>query len=168
MIGCRAARLDLAWVAPFAARRWKLFIPIGVALAALAYVVYESARGVPLSSGLGIYRQVSSANYQFVPALRWIVYHLAGQVADRQRQRGVDHGGALLSESLQRQLQNLLSMQYSTAALRLLAIEDVLTGPAHLHRDLLTKMKQLRELPALEVTVRPRPGRGRTSPGSPS
>jgi hypothetical protein len=49
----------------------------GIALAALAYVVYESARGVPLSSGLGIYRQVSSANYQFVPALRWIVYHFA-------------------------------------------------------------------------------------------
>jgi galactofuranosylgalactofuranosylrhamnosyl-N-acetylglucosaminyl-diphospho-decaprenol beta-1,5/1,6-galactofuranosyltransferase len=39
-------------------------------------------------------------------------------------------------------------MQYSTVALRLLAIEDVLTGPAHLHRDLLTKMKQLRELRA--------------------
>jgi galactofuranosylgalactofuranosylrhamnosyl-N-acetylglucosaminyl-diphospho-decaprenol beta-1,5/1,6-galactofuranosyltransferase len=36
--------------------------------------------------------------------------------------------------------------QYSTVALRLLAIEDVLTGPAHLHRDLLAKMKQLREL----------------------
>jgi galactofuranosylgalactofuranosylrhamnosyl-N-acetylglucosaminyl-diphospho-decaprenol beta-1,5/1,6-galactofuranosyltransferase len=39
-------------------------------------------------------------------------------------------------------------MQYSTAALRLLAIEDVLTGPAHLHRDLPVKMRQLRELRA--------------------
>ena len=48
--------------------------------------------------------------------------------------------------ALERQLQNLLSMQYSTAALRLLAIEDVLTGPAHLHRDLPTKMAELREL----------------------
>ena len=38
-------------------------------------------------------------------------------------------GGALISESAERQLQNLLSMQYSTAALRMLAIEDVLSGP---------------------------------------
>jgi galactofuranosylgalactofuranosylrhamnosyl-N-acetylglucosaminyl-diphospho-decaprenol beta-1,5/1,6-galactofuranosyltransferase len=37
-------------------------------------------------------------------------------------------------------------MQYSTAALRLLAIEDVLSGPEHLHRDLGTKMAALREL----------------------
>ena len=54
----------------------------------------------------------------------------------------------MINESLERQLQNLLSMQYSTAALRLLAIEDVLSGPAHLHRDIGTKMKQLRELRA--------------------
>jgi galactofuranosylgalactofuranosylrhamnosyl-N-acetylglucosaminyl-diphospho-decaprenol beta-1,5/1,6-galactofuranosyltransferase len=39
-------------------------------------------------------------------------------------------------------------MQYSTVALRLLAIEDVLTGPAHLHREIGTKMKQLQELRA--------------------
>jgi galactofuranosylgalactofuranosylrhamnosyl-N-acetylglucosaminyl-diphospho-decaprenol beta-1,5/1,6-galactofuranosyltransferase len=37
-------------------------------------------------------------------------------------------------------------MQYSTVALRLLAIEDALAGPAHLHRDLPAKLKQLREL----------------------
>jgi len=37
-------------------------------------------------------------------------------------------------------------MQYSTAALRLLAIEDVLSGPDHMHRDLGTKMAALREL----------------------
>ena len=49
-------------------------------------------------------------------------------------------------ESGERQLQHLLSMQYSTAALRLLAIEDILTGPEHLHRDLPIKMAQLREL----------------------
>ena len=56
--------------------------------------------------------------------------------------------GRGLAECLERQLQNLLSMQYSTAALRLLAMEDVLTGPEHLHRDMATKMKQLRELRA--------------------
>ena len=36
-------------------------------------------------------------------------------------------------------------MQYSTAALRLLAIEDVLTGPDHLHREIGTKLKELRD-----------------------
>jgi galactofuranosylgalactofuranosylrhamnosyl-N-acetylglucosaminyl-diphospho-decaprenol beta-1,5/1,6-galactofuranosyltransferase len=82
-------------------------------------------------------------------ALDWqAYYHLRNRIVTALLHSPADHGGALLSESLQRQLQNLLSMQYSTAALRLLAIEDVLTGPAHLHRDLLTKMRQLRELRA--------------------
>ncbi len=56
------------------------------------------------------------------------------------------HGGRVVAESAERQLQNLLSMQYSTAALRLLAIEDVLAGPQALHGDLRTKMTQLREV----------------------
>jgi galactofuranosylgalactofuranosylrhamnosyl-N-acetylglucosaminyl-diphospho-decaprenol beta-1,5/1,6-galactofuranosyltransferase len=82
-------------------------------------------------------------------ALDWqAYYHLRNRIVTALLHSPADHGGALLPESLQRQLQNLLSMQYSTAALRLLAIEDVLTGPAHLHRDLLTKMRQLRELRA--------------------
>ncbi|HEV2377941.1 MAG TPA: glycosyltransferase [Streptosporangiaceae bacterium] len=55
------------------------------------------------------------------------------------------HGGRLLTESAERQLQNLVSMQYSTAALRLMAIEDLLSGPDHLHRELATKMGQLKE-----------------------
>ena len=82
-------------------------------------------------------------------ALDWqAYYHLRNRIVTALLHSPAEHGGALLSESLQRQLQNLLSMQYSTAALRLLAIEDVLAGPAHLHRDLLTKMRQLRELRA--------------------
>ena len=55
------------------------------------------------------------------------------------------HGGQLISESLERQLQALLSMQYSTVALRALAIEDVLSGPGHLHTEIGTKLPQLRE-----------------------
>ena len=82
-------------------------------------------------------------------ALDWqAYYHLRNRIVAALLHSPADHGGALLSESMQRQLQNLLSMQYSTAALRLLAIEDVLTGPAHLHRDLPVKMRQLRELRA--------------------
>ena len=82
-------------------------------------------------------------------ALDWqAYYHLRNRIVTALLHSPADRGGALLSESLQRQLQNLLSMQYSTVALRLLAIEDVLAGPAHLHRDLLIKMRQLRELRA--------------------
>lgn len=56
------------------------------------------------------------------------------------------HGGAVITESRERQLQSLLSMYYSTTALQQLAIEDVLTGPDHLHRTLSTRLGQLREL----------------------
>jgi len=66
-------------------------------------------------------------------------------------------GGRLLAESAERQLQSLVSMQYSTAALRLLAIEDVLSGPAHLHRDLATKLGELQEYrrPYLDAQAEP-------------
>ena len=73
-------------------------------------------------------------------------YHLRNRVVTALLHSPLRGGGALVSESAERQLQNLLSMQYSTAALRMLAIEDVLRGPDHLHRDLPVKMAQLREL----------------------
>ena len=47
-----------------------------IAAAALAYVAYQTVRGVSLSSGLGIYQQVSRVHYSFVPIVRWSVYHL--------------------------------------------------------------------------------------------
>jgi hypothetical protein len=46
-----------------------------LALGAVAYVAWERARGASLSSGLGMYRQVSQAQYELGPALRWIAYH---------------------------------------------------------------------------------------------
>ena len=73
-------------------------------------------------------------------------YHLRNRIVAGLLHSDHEHGGSMINESAERQLQNLLSMQYSTAALRLLAIEDVLSGPDHLHRDIMTKMKQLREL----------------------
>jgi len=82
-------------------------------------------------------------------ALDWqAYYHLRNRLVAALLHSKEDHGGTLLRESLERQLQNLLSMQYSTAALRLLAIEDVLSGPSHLHREIGTKLTQLRELRA--------------------
>ncbi|HUZ35823.1 MAG TPA: glycosyltransferase [Streptosporangiaceae bacterium] len=75
-------------------------------------------------------------------------YHSRNRIIAALLHSPLDHGGGVIAESQERQLQNLLSMQYSTAALRLLALADVLSGPDHLHRDLQAKMKQLRELRA--------------------
>jgi galactofuranosylgalactofuranosylrhamnosyl-N-acetylglucosaminyl-diphospho-decaprenol beta-1,5/1,6-galactofuranosyltransferase len=75
-------------------------------------------------------------------------YHLRNRLVAALLHSQQPRGGKLVSECLERQLQNLLSMQYSTAALKLMAIEDVLTGPAHLHRDIGTKLPQLREFRA--------------------
>jgi len=80
-------------------------------------------------------------------ALDWqAYYHIRNRVIVALLHSPFKRGGRLVAESGERQLQNLLSMQYSTAALRLLALEDVLSGPDHLHRDLGTKMAALREL----------------------
>jgi galactofuranosylgalactofuranosylrhamnosyl-N-acetylglucosaminyl-diphospho-decaprenol beta-1,5/1,6-galactofuranosyltransferase len=80
-------------------------------------------------------------------ALDWnAYYHLRNRLVAALLHSPLKHGGSLMSESLERQLQALLSMQYSTSVLRLLAIEDVLSGPAHLHREIGTKLAQLKEL----------------------
>ncbi len=54
-----------------------------------------------------------------------------------------EHGGRVVRESFNHQVKHLFSMQYSTAELRHLALEDVLAGPEQLHGDLLTKLPEL-------------------------
>jgi galactofuranosylgalactofuranosylrhamnosyl-N-acetylglucosaminyl-diphospho-decaprenol beta-1,5/1,6-galactofuranosyltransferase len=54
-----------------------------------------------------------------------------------------EHGGRIVRESFNHQVKHLFSMQYSTAELRHLALEDVLAGPEKLHGDLLTKLPEL-------------------------
>jgi galactofuranosylgalactofuranosylrhamnosyl-N-acetylglucosaminyl-diphospho-decaprenol beta-1,5/1,6-galactofuranosyltransferase len=73
-------------------------------------------------------------------------YHVRNRVVTALLHSPYDRGGRLIGEIAETQIQHLLSMQYSTAALRLLAIEDVLAGPQHLHRDLQTKMNDLQAL----------------------
>jgi galactofuranosylgalactofuranosylrhamnosyl-N-acetylglucosaminyl-diphospho-decaprenol beta-1,5/1,6-galactofuranosyltransferase len=75
-------------------------------------------------------------------------YHLRNRIVSALVHSPAPKGGALISECLQRQLQSLLSMQYSTAAIRLLAIEDILTGPDHMHREMAIKLPELRKLAA--------------------
>jgi galactofuranosylgalactofuranosylrhamnosyl-N-acetylglucosaminyl-diphospho-decaprenol beta-1,5/1,6-galactofuranosyltransferase len=57
-----------------------------------------------------------------------------------------DRGGRMVRESLDHQIKHLFAMQYSTAELRHLALEDVLAGPDKLHRELTTKLPQLKEV----------------------
>ncbi len=72
-------------------------------------------------------------------------YHARNRIVVALLHSPVRRGGRLVTESAELQLQSLLSMRYSTAALRLQALEDVLSGPAHLHRDLATRLGSLRE-----------------------
>ena len=51
----------------------------------------------------------------------------------------------MVQESLNHQIKHLVSMQYSTVALRHKALEDVLAGPGVLHDDLPTKLAEVRE-----------------------
>jgi len=53
-------------------------------------------------------------------------------------------GGRLLFESFAVQVKHALSMQYSAAELRLWALEDILSGPEHLHRTLPTRLAEIR------------------------
>jgi galactofuranosylgalactofuranosylrhamnosyl-N-acetylglucosaminyl-diphospho-decaprenol beta-1,5/1,6-galactofuranosyltransferase len=73
-------------------------------------------------------------------------YHLRNRLVAALLHSQYPRGGSVVTENLEFQIRHLLSMQYSTALLRLLAIEDILSGPEHLHRDLATKTGQLREL----------------------
>jgi galactofuranosylgalactofuranosylrhamnosyl-N-acetylglucosaminyl-diphospho-decaprenol beta-1,5/1,6-galactofuranosyltransferase len=57
-------------------------------------------------------------------------------------------GGRLPRASFEVVLKHALAMQYATAEMILQAIEDLLEGPAHMHRDILTKIGELRTLRA--------------------
>ncbi|MHA7262556.1 glycosyltransferase [Arthrobacter sp. TMN-37] len=54
------------------------------------------------------------------------------------------HGGKMPRESFMVDVRHLLSMQYSAVELRLDALEDVLSGPSHLHRTIGTKLPEIR------------------------
>jgi hypothetical protein len=77
-----ALLLDAIAAAPGDRRRTVIaklrrFLPtVGVlAVGLFAYLALRLARGGTISSGLGTYQQLTSLNYQFRPALRWIAFH---------------------------------------------------------------------------------------------
>jgi galactofuranosylgalactofuranosylrhamnosyl-N-acetylglucosaminyl-diphospho-decaprenol beta-1,5/1,6-galactofuranosyltransferase len=73
-------------------------------------------------------------------------YHIRNRIISALLHSPFDHGGKLATESMEIQVLHLFSMQYSVAELRLRAIEDVLSGPAHLHRDLPVKLAEIQGL----------------------
>jgi galactofuranosylgalactofuranosylrhamnosyl-N-acetylglucosaminyl-diphospho-decaprenol beta-1,5/1,6-galactofuranosyltransferase len=122
-----------------------LAIPVFIKWDDAEYAVRAGAKGYPTVSLPG----VAAWHIPWLDkndALDWqAYYHIRNRVIVALLHSPRKRGGRLAAESGERQLQNLLSMQYSTAALRLMALEDVLSGPDHLHRDLGVKLAQLRE-----------------------
>jgi galactofuranosylgalactofuranosylrhamnosyl-N-acetylglucosaminyl-diphospho-decaprenol beta-1,5/1,6-galactofuranosyltransferase len=57
-----------------------------------------------------------------------------------------ERGGRLILESFETQVKHLFSMQYGPAEMGLMAIEDILEGPQRMHRDVLKRLPELREL----------------------
>lgn len=80
-----------------------------------------------------------------------------------------ERGGRVVHESFAHQVKHVLSMQYSAAELRLRALEDVLSGPTHLHASLPTQLAKIRDIrtryddariePDLEAFPQPAPQR---------
>ncbi len=68
-----------------------------------------------------------------------------------------DKGGRIFAESVSTDLKHLISMQYSTEELRLMALRDVLSGPEHLLRVLPTRTADVRaarkEFPDAQVST---------------
>jgi galactofuranosylgalactofuranosylrhamnosyl-N-acetylglucosaminyl-diphospho-decaprenol beta-1,5/1,6-galactofuranosyltransferase len=122
-----------------------LALPVFIKWDDLEYSVRAREHGFPTVSMPGV--ATWHVTWQDkTDALDWqAYYHLRNRIISALVHSPNKRGGRLLAESAERQLQGLLSMQYSTVALRLMALEDVLSGPAHLHRDLATKRQQLLE-----------------------
>ena len=80
-------------------------------------------------------------------ALDWQAYfHQRNRIIAALLHSPYERGGRMVKESYYHQVKHLFAMQYSTAELRHLAIEDVLAGPERLHGDLPTMLPEVRAL----------------------
>ena len=77
-------------------------------------------------------------------ALDWQAYfHHRNRIVAALLHSIFPKGGRLLRESRNNQIAHLVAMQYSTAELRLQAMEDVLAGPERLHEMLPTRLGEV-------------------------
>jgi galactofuranosylgalactofuranosylrhamnosyl-N-acetylglucosaminyl-diphospho-decaprenol beta-1,5/1,6-galactofuranosyltransferase len=82
-------------------------------------------------------------------ALDWqAYYHQRNRTVAALLHSPYPRGGRVVRESFNHQVKHLLAMQYSVAELRVRALEDVLSGPEHLHRRLATTLPEVRALRA--------------------
>src|SRR3954451_8203662 len=115
--------------------------------------------------------------------LDWQAYfHQRNRLVSGLLHSPYERGGRLVLESLENHTKRLMSMQYSTGEIILLALNDVLDGPELMHRDILTRLGEIRELragypdgpaegelddyPTPRLKKPPRRGRGVPMPGS--
>ena len=113
--------------------------------------------------------------------LDWQAYfHLRNKLVAALVHSPYDRGGKVVRESLVHTAKHLVAMQYSAAHLRLKAIEDILSGPEHLHRTLATVLPEVRairasypdaqastDVDAFPAPRRRKPPRRDTEPGQP-
>lgn len=77
-------------------------------------------------------------------ALDWQAYfHQRNRFVAALLHSAYERGGRMVRESLNHQVAHLVSMQYSTVELRLMAMEDVLAGPYGLHELLPGKLAEV-------------------------
>ena len=77
-------------------------------------------------------------------ALDWQAYfHQRNRFVAALLHSPYERGGRMVRESLNHQIAHLVSMQYSTVELRLMALEDVLDGPYALHDKLPTRLAEV-------------------------
>ncbi|MTE22745.1 glycosyltransferase [Microbacterium sp. ZXX196] len=82
-------------------------------------------------------------------AIDWqAYYHARGRLVAALLHSTAPRGGTVLRHSRRADLKHLMMMQYYPTELRHLALEDVLSGPGHLHRTLTTRMPEARALAA--------------------
>lgn len=80
-------------------------------------------------------------------AVDWQAYfHLRNRFVAALLHSPYENGGRMVRETLNHQIAHLVSMQYSTAELRILAMRDVLEGPHRLHEKLATRLGEVNAL----------------------
>ncbi|WP_051706818.1 glycosyltransferase [Nocardioides aequoreus] len=79
--------------------------------------------------------------------LDWQAYfHERNRIVTGLLHSPYDRGGRLVLESLENHAKRMVSMQYSTGEVILLALQDVLAGPERMHRDMSLRLQEVREL----------------------
>jgi galactofuranosylgalactofuranosylrhamnosyl-N-acetylglucosaminyl-diphospho-decaprenol beta-1,5/1,6-galactofuranosyltransferase len=81
--------------------------------------------------------------------LDWQAYfHQRNRLISALMHSPYERGGRLVLESYQNHVKRLVAMQYSTGKAILWALEDVLAGPENMHRDMVTRLPQIRAMRA--------------------